>query len=116
MPVVTVMVIEVDRMGRVNVSRRAVLKGLDVATAVREAAAQHVPQQPRVRAGVGRGELKAEGGGQVLVPVELQGAHGGGDEQKRPPQPVGERHQGKGQRQDTQIEDASNCVDVIGQE
>jgi polyribonucleotide nucleotidyltransferase len=42
---VTVMVIEVDRMGRVNVSRRAVLQGLDVATAVRDAASRQ-PARP----------------------------------------------------------------------
>jgi polyribonucleotide nucleotidyltransferase len=33
---VTAMVIEIDHMGRINLSRRAVLKGLDVAEAVRE--------------------------------------------------------------------------------
>ena len=67
---VTVMVIEVDRMGRVNVSRRAVLKGLDVATAVREAAAR----APAPRPGFSPG-----------------GPRPGGD---RPGRPMGDRPQG----------------------
>ena len=66
---VTVMVIEVDRMGRVNVSRRAVLQGLDAATAVREAAAR-----PPARPGFSPG-----------------GPRPGGD---RPGRPMGARPQG----------------------
>ena len=51
---VTAMVIEVDHMGRVNMSRRAVLQGLDVAAAVREnAEARGAPPRREGRPGPG---------------------------------------------------------------
>ena len=51
---VTAMVIEIDHMGRINLSRRAVLKGLDVAEAVREHA--------EARSGPGREGRSGPGG------------------------------------------------------
>ena len=46
-----------------------------------EAAAEDVPEETGVGAGVGGGELEAESWSNVAVPVELEGGHGGGDEQ-----------------------------------
>jgi polyribonucleotide nucleotidyltransferase len=73
---VTAMVIEVDHMGRVNMSRRAVLQGLDVAAAVREnAEARGGPPRREGRPGPG-GPPRSFGGPRPPGPPRGNGRPG----------------------------------------
>src|SRR5207344_3289483 len=59
---ITVMVIEVDSMGRVNASRRAILEGLTLEEAIAASQAAQQARGPR-EGGGGRGGPRRDGGG-----------------------------------------------------